>query len=330
MPFFAFLILFLLISSAQAGDSGPLFPSLLSEFVSQIDLYRDFVNEPIQASTFESADDRAYQTALKEWQSGNGKAAFRLFEEIARASGRSDWIRKEARVTLGYLYLNQNRPNEAIEEFSAIENERALREDSLNGMAEALVEQEEYVKAIAILEDLVREFPDGRYAADAYGKLGLCYSRLLSYKTSVRYFQKSLHLYSAELRALKALSQIPDPDTLFQRSFVFGNADSQWRTFFKETAREFEGSAFLQKTGDFFNLEDRVHKSQVFLGSTASYRQRVQEMRTSIQTVFQQFVRQTIANERRLLQDRSSETAVELARNMLLESSLENPVRSLK
>lgn len=321
---FAVLLLFFsIVPPTRAGENEEKSSSLLSEFKSEIEQFRSLANEPIPTSSPPDLPLMTYEKGLNFLHAGNGSSAIHTLKELAGSTPASESLKKEVHAALGYIYLDQNRPKEALEEFAFLEKDDGFRERVLFGIAWGLLEQEEYVKTIAVFEELVNVYPNGENTPEAYSKTGYCYSRLLSYKNAVKNYQKALHLYNKRLLAQKDLLRASDRlPAFFQRGFIFSNPDPEWKFFFSQIKNDPQGLEFLQEAEGFFNLEERVNKNPVFQQSSPQYRQNLSEARVRIQALFQKFIQEQIKEKRQNSQDLSTETAIELARNMVLEQSL--------
>ncbi|MBI1823691.1 MAG: hypothetical protein HY200_10965 [Nitrospirae bacterium] len=280
-------------------------------------------NEPAPLPPADNVPLRIYENGLNLLHNGDGYTAIQKLKELLASSQVSDSFKKEIHATLGYIYLDQLRPKEALLEFSVLEKEPAFRETALNGIAWSLLEEEEFVKTIAIFEELVNEYPDGENSPEAYSKMGFCYSRLLSYPNGVAYYQKALHLYNKRIETLHRLLQASQEPTLFEREFIFVHSPPDWKLLFHQMQTTSTGEEFLKMAEEFFNLTERINKNPAFQSNAGTVRNSLAPMKVHIQTLIQKYVQESLMERVSIYQDLSSDTAVELARNMVMEQSLQ-------
>jgi tetratricopeptide (TPR) repeat protein len=311
-----------MVPHANAGENEEKNSNLLSEFKSEVEQFRSLANEPILTSSPPDLPLLTYEKGLSLLPAGDGSSAIQTLKELARSNSTPESFKKEVHATLGYVYLDRNRAKEALEEFTLLEKQGLFRERALFGIAWGFLELEEYVKAIAVFEELLNDYPNGEYAPEAYSKIGYCYSRLLAYKYAVKSYQKALHLYNKRLLAQKNLLTASDRPGSFQRTFLFTNSDPEWKIFFEEMRNDRQGAEFLYGAEYFFSLEERVYKNPVFQQSSPQYRQNLSGAKAQIQALFQKFVQEQIKEKQQITEDLSTEAAIELARNMILEQSL--------
>jgi tetratricopeptide (TPR) repeat protein len=321
--FSALLFFCFIVPHAHAGEYDENNPPLLSELNSGIEQLRNLANEPIPLSTVPDPSLLAYEKSLKLVRGGNNNLAIDQLREILISSHASETLKSEVRATLGYLYLNQLRPKEALEEFSILEKETSFRETALFGIANSLFEQEEFVKAIAIFEELLKASPEGEHAPEAYFKIGQCYSKLLSYQNSVIYFQKALHQYNRRIQSVRKLLKASQNTSVFQKEFLLNNADPDWKYLLGQIRSDREGAEFLNRTVSYFNLQEKVNKNPPLQQNVVQVQKSLSSMTSQVQKVIQKYIQASLNREEQLDQTFSSEAAVELARNMIFENTLQ-------
>jgi tetratricopeptide (TPR) repeat protein len=321
--FSALLFFCFIVPHAHAGEYEENKPPLLSELNAAIEQIRNLANEPIPISPIPDPSLLAYEKSLKLVQGGNNNLAIEQLKEILLSNHASETLKNEVHTTLGYLYLDQLRPKEALEEFSILEKEMPFRETALFGIANSLLDQEEFVKAIAIFEELLKGSPEGEHAPEAYFKIGQCYSKLLSYQNSVIYFQKALHQYNHRVQSVRKLLKASQNTSLFQKEFLLHNSDPDWRYQFGQIRSDREGAEFLNRTVYYFNLQEKINKNPPPQQNVAQVQRNLSSMTTQIQTMIQKYVQASLNREEELDQTFSSEAAAELARNMIFENALQ-------
>jgi tetratricopeptide (TPR) repeat protein len=316
------LFFYLFVSQAYSEENNEKSAGVISDFKSEIEKFKNLANEPLPNSPPADLPLSNYESALSFFNRGDENAAIQKLKMLLGSTNATSWLKKEVHTTLGYIYLDQIRPKDALEEFSFIEKENEFKERALFGIAMGLLQQEEYVKTIAIFDELVNDFPNGEYTPEGHSKMGYCYSKLLSFKNAVESYQKALKLFNKQLLAEKNLLQSSDRSILFQKNFIFSNPQPEWNLFFVRIKNDREGQMVLHESEIFFNLEDRLNRNPAYRQSSPQYQQSLIEARTQIQDVFRKFIRGKIIEEKRLSQISSTEVALELARNMVLEQSL--------
>ncbi|MBI1819839.1 MAG: tetratricopeptide repeat protein [Nitrospirae bacterium] len=325
MKFFLLFLPFFLILCESPGKAQE-FPeassNLLKEFKVQIERYRIEAQAPPFEALPADPDLLKYENGLNFFRMGDGYSAIQTFKALSGSKKTSQELKKEVHATLGYIFLEQKRPKEAMEEFTAIEKEPGLEEKARFGIAWSFMEMEEYVKAIALLEDLLPEFPEGEYAQENLLRTGFCYSKLLAYRNALESYQKALNTYNRQSQSRKTFIKKLEQPAPFNREFIFNNPDPEWRRLLARIDEDPNGRQMIQWAASFLNMEDALYQARPgFKQESSEIRRNLLPIRSKIRNLFDQFIREEAALQQKTLEAQSVQAAVELAKILILEKS---------
>jgi tetratricopeptide (TPR) repeat protein len=117
-------------------------------------------------------------------------------------SSRVTRLVEKGLVTLGLMFLEQNRHQEAVSVLGTVSTRSPFFDQALFGIGWGYMKLEEYVKAIAAFGDLTERFPDSPYAYEGRLMMGYSYSRLKAYTKAVDGYRKSLEASSRQVTLL--------------------------------------------------------------------------------------------------------------------------------
>ena len=144
--------------------------------------------------------DELYNGAMNALEAGEYEEAARLFDEVERQHPYSEWASK-AQLMAAYAYYQENSYDEAINALDRfIELHPGSPDVSYAYYLKAICYYEQIVdvgrdqtnttSALQSLEELVRRFPDSKYARDATLKIDLALDHLAGKHMTVgRYYQ---------------------------------------------------------------------------------------------------------------------------------------------
>ncbi len=274
-----------------------------------------------------------YENGLNFFRNGDGYSAIQTFNSLLESNKTSQELKKEVHATLGFIFLEQKRPKEAMEEFTTIEQEPGFEEKARFGNAWSFMEMEEYVKAIALLEDLLSEFPEGEYAQENLLRTGFCYSKLLAYRKALDTYQKALNTYNRQSQSGKTFIKKLEQPAAFNRDFIFNNPDPEWRRLLARIDENPDGRQMIQWAASFLNMEDALTQTRPgYIQESSDIRRnlppvfgspdpRVGPVRSKIRSLFDQFIREEAARQQKILEAQSVQAAIELAKILILEKS---------
>ena len=310
------------VSPLQAQEEIEDSSKILSEFRSQIDLYRTIVHEPPFQTTSSDAAILKYETGLSLFQNGDGYTAIQTFKDLLGSQKSPDFLKKEIHATLGYIFLEQKRPQEGLKEFSAIEDEIDFKEKARFGIAWSFMEMEEYVKAIALFEEVAAEFPTGEYAPESLFRIGFCYSKLLAFKSAAESYQKALHVYNQRIQDQNNFIKTLRDSLPFNSDFIFNSPDPRWAGFLIHLKGEANGRQMMKGALDFLKMEERLKQRDPDLNQhSLEVRQNLLQIRNKINLLFQNFVQEQLHEQKKSLENLSVQASIAMAKNRVLEKS---------
>ncbi|MBI1820353.1 MAG: tetratricopeptide repeat protein [Nitrospirae bacterium] len=324
-PLFLLFSLLVIVPSLQAqeeqDETGPS-SKIFSEFRAQIERYRTAVNEPPFQTMLSDPAYLKYETSLSFFRNGDGYSAIQTLENLVDSKKTPELLKKEIHATLGYIFLEQKRPKEAMEEFILIEDETDFKEKARFGIAWSFMEMEEYVKAIALFEDLTAEFPNGEYASESLFRIGFCYSKLLAFKNAAESYQKALHVYTRKIQDQKDLINSQASSIPFNFEFIFNQPDTKWAHSLLDMKRDVQGFPMMQWASLFLKMEGRLkQKDPDFKRISPENRQNLLQIRNKIHLLFQKYIQEQLHQQKKVLENLSVQTSIAMARNMVLEKS---------
>ncbi|MHB8481244.1 MAG: tetratricopeptide repeat protein [Nitrospiria bacterium] len=323
-PLFLLSFLLMILPSVQAQEEQegiePV-SKIFSEFRTQIERYRTIVHEPPFKTGAADLILLKYETGLNFFQNGDGYSAIQTFRNLLESPKTPDFLKKELHATLGYIFLEQKRPREAMEQFTAIEDDVHFKEKALAGIAWSFMEMEEYVKAITLFEDLVAEFPNGEYAPESLFRIGFCYSKLLAFKNAEKSYQKALHTYNQRILDQKRFIKTLGDSIPFSSEFIFNQPDPEWAELLLHMKGENDGYQMVQWASFFLEMEGRLKQEDPDFSQKSPESQNLAQTRNQIQLLFRKFVQEYLLRQKSVLENLSVQTSMAMAKNMILEKT---------
>jgi len=159
--------------------------------------------------------DELYNGAMNAMQAGDYKEAARLFDEVERQHPYSEWASK-AQLMAAYAFYQKNSYDEAINALDRfIELHPGSPDVSYAYYLKAICYYEQIVDvrrdqkstedALKSLEELVRRFPDSKYARDAQLKIDLALDHLAGKHMEIGRFYQSRSEYLAAINRFRTV-----------------------------------------------------------------------------------------------------------------------------
>jgi tetratricopeptide (TPR) repeat protein len=164
-----------------------------------------------------------YSSGLAYLNRGDAESSVQAqFQKLIALNPGEDSVLQElinkARVTLGFLLIDQKRFLEAVGSFDSVPPHSRYRAQARSGIGRAYLGMDGCVKAIVIFRDLIEQTPTHPYALEAHLPVGNCYSKLNAFRRAVESYQGALQTYAARKENLKKLIervQTTDPGRWF-------------------------------------------------------------------------------------------------------------------
>ena len=159
--------------------------------------------------------DELYNGAMNAMQAGNYKEAARLFDEVERQHPYSEWASK-AQLMAAYAFYQENSYDEAVNALDRfIELHPGSPDVAYAYYLKAICYYEQIVDvrrdqkmtedALKALQELVRRFPDSKYARDAQLKLDLALDHLAGKQMDIGRFYQSRSEYLAAINRFRTV-----------------------------------------------------------------------------------------------------------------------------
>ena len=213
------------------------------------------VEQPVEA---------LYRDALKTTLAGDPKAAAPKFEEVERQHPYSV-LATRAQVMAAWSFYQANdypRAEAALERFVELNPVDPLVDYAYYLRALCYYEQivdverdaEMTKTALAAFEELIRRFPNGRYARDAQLKVDLTKSHLAGKEMAVGRFYQSQEFYTAAIRRFKTIIKQYDttnqmPEALYRlgESYLALGLVEQAERFYVVAAHNYPNSIWTSR-----------------------------------------------------------------------------------
>lgn len=153
-----------------------------------------------------------YSSGLAYLSIGDAFSSTRLqFQKLMDLDHKGDrtvgQLIEKTHVTLGFLFINQKRFQEALVEFVKVPPSSTYADQVRFGLGWAYIGMGDCVKAIVMFEDLVREYPASPYARESWRNIGACYSKLNAHGKAVESYRNALKVYSHHRQVLTTISE---------------------------------------------------------------------------------------------------------------------------
>lgn len=102
-------------------------------------------------------------------------------------------------LKLGYLSFEKKYYDDAIDNFERVHSGSSVHQEELLGLAWCQFRKKEFRKALMLVEQLEKRFPQSPYLVEGTYLKGSCYIGLKEYDASIKCFEKSFALYYEEM-----------------------------------------------------------------------------------------------------------------------------------
>lgn len=308
---FGFLFFILLTFPAIAAEDLGSPPEPFNEIHRQVEEARSALGKS-RSKPAAPPERQKYQTALSLLRQGDNYSANQIFKELLGSRKTPREVKNEVLLTLGFLNLEQKKPEDAIEAFSKVINLPEMRERALFGTAWAFFYSSEYIKAITQFEEVGRQYPGGNYALESMTMIGQSYSRLLAFDKSAESYRDTLRSYGSQIRQVRELIQKTETGFAFDRNAIFQGTDGNSALWIARLREDPYDGLIVEEVASFFDLEaEGLKTAPAFFSKT----------RESLAASFKGFLLNRMGERQKKLEILSVQAATGLARNMLLQSS---------
>ncbi len=143
-------------------------------------------------------DSALYTTALSYLKKSNVATAVDFFRKIISLpiiSGERRNIVDNAHLTLGYIYYELKAYQPAVQLLLDISDKHQYYQDGLLALGWSFLKLEDHQNVIKYLKRLIKLYPDGENAEEAYFLLGQSYIALGEYDSAIESYQIIVDLY---------------------------------------------------------------------------------------------------------------------------------------
>ncbi|MFQ5455754.1 MAG: tetratricopeptide repeat protein [Nitrospirota bacterium] len=190
----------------------------LQEYLAAVDMLS---NIPEESQYYPFA---LYSMGLSYLNIGDNYSAVLNFKKITDLKNKRDEITRnlieKTHLTLGYLFLEQNRYKKALTEFNAIPVDSSFFDQSLFGIGWSFVKEGEFIKALVSFKDLVGKYPNSPYTTESISVIGYCYVKLNSYYNANESYYNALTFYTDKIKELESVIDNIDKDIQSGAIFV--------------------------------------------------------------------------------------------------------------
>ena len=175
-------------------------------------------NYDMAINVFKKIDDRSnfydsalYTTALSYLKKSNVATAVDYFRKIISLpiiSGERRNIVDNARLTLGYIHYELKAYQQAVQLLSDISDKHQYYQDGLLALGWSYLKLEDYQNVIKYLKKLIKLYPDGENAEEAYFLLGQSYIALGEYDSAIESYQIIVDLYQDKANLPNIISKV--------------------------------------------------------------------------------------------------------------------------
>lgn len=267
--------------------------------------------EAMEAANLIPAGSRFYSYGLYtkgmiSLHTGREGEAIGYLEEIAKDF--TDTISLKARLTLGFISLERNKPVEAIRHFSIIPRESPLYPQALFGSGWAYAEMGRWVRAVVFWEELSHLYPENKYKWEVMPLIGHAYAALSAYGKALQHNSVALQYYK------KLEQKLSDMDRRIRLKDMKGIKEAMDITGDKGSSSELELYNGLLSMEEYLRGENNRIKSDVEALTKASEKKRSE----IIGHISERLMRGIDSLRHRILED-SINTSLEIARNLRAE-----------
>ncbi|MEW6683146.1 MAG: tetratricopeptide repeat protein [Nitrospirota bacterium] len=158
-------------------------------------------------------------SAKSHTQLANVDEASRMLEELGGLQPEDDALlqalAEKSRLTLGLLFTETGRYDEALPAFASITQTSPFYPDAVFGAGWVHLYQQRYAESLAAFLTLLRAAPNHPYALEALTTIGHCYDRMGARGEAFHAYGKALDTYRRERQALDTMrGLIKDRDRL--------------------------------------------------------------------------------------------------------------------
>lgn len=175
-------------------------------------------NYDMAINVFKKIDDRSnyydsalYTTALSYLKKSNVATAVDYFRKVISLpilSGERRNIVDNARLTLGYIYYELKAYQPAVRSLLDISEKHQYYQDGLLALGWSFLKLEDHQSVIKYLKRLIKLYPDGENAEEAYFLLGQSYIALDEYDSAIESYQTIVDLYQDRANLPNIISKV--------------------------------------------------------------------------------------------------------------------------
>lgn len=218
---------------------------------------------------------------------------------------------EKTRITLGFIYLEQNRHQEAISVLERIPSSSPFFDQALFGIGWSYLRLEEYVKAIVVFRDLTERFPYSPYSYEAGLMTGHSFSKLKAYAKAVDSYRQALKTSSDQISTLTE-----QMEQLHQKKLDFTK-----NTLLLDPRYSLEESDGLdQALKSYLELTHLITSTSAQVVD-ARLMSQMKTLERQLYDTLQRLTLQSLNQQRQRLEDLSIQASIGIAKNLVLEKT---------
>jgi tetratricopeptide (TPR) repeat protein len=242
-------------------------------------------------------------------QTFNKLIALDLPPDIREASHVARLIEKSL-ATLGFMFMEQNRYQEAISALGMVSTRSPFFDQALFGIGWSYMKMEEHVKAIVVFKDLTEMLPESSYAYEARVTMGYSYSKLKAYTKAVDNYRNSLEVSSRQINFLTQKME-----TVKLQGIDLSQAHKPLALESPEEADKIRG--IVEKYQDLTRLSSKDWAQP--MGNDLKVG--LKDLGRRFSSVFQDLILQSLQRQRERLEELSIQASIGIAKNLVLEKT---------